>query len=164
MASRWCDEVADVLVVGYGSDLRRDDAVGRRVAEVVDRCRLPGVAVIARTQLVPELVEQISQVRQVVFVDASCDARTVTARPLSPGPSSTNSHHVTPEDLLHLVASLDRDCPAAFVVEVPAPDLSLGDGLSDLAAAQVPSAVDTVIDLCVTTRRDLSRRRVIDDR
>ncbi len=58
------------LVIGVGSDLRRDDAVGRHVAEVIEAMALDHVSVLVTTQLVPELVEPISAADRVVFVDA----------------------------------------------------------------------------------------------
>ena len=59
------------LVIGYGNELRQDDGVGPRAALLMARLGLQAMAV---HQLTPELVERISQVEQVVFVDAGMDA------------------------------------------------------------------------------------------
>lgn len=136
-----------VLVVGYGSELRRDDAAGRRVAEAIECRDLAGVRVRTSTQLVPELAEPIVEADRVVFVDASVDVGDVSVQPLTPRPGGGDSHHATPSDLLGLVAALGRPCPPACLVEVPAFDLSLGEGLSDDTATAVERAIDEVTEL-----------------
>jgi hydrogenase maturation protease len=45
----------DLLVIGYGNELRSDDGVGPRVARAVAEWRLPGVEAIAVHQLTLEL-------------------------------------------------------------------------------------------------------------
>jgi hydrogenase maturation protease len=46
-----------VLVLGYGNTLRRDDAVGPLAAEAVAGWGRPGVLALALPQLLPELAE-----------------------------------------------------------------------------------------------------------
>lgn len=143
-------------MIGVGNDLRRDDAVGRVVAEAIEQRALPAVTVLTRTQLLPELVEPISRADRVVFVDASVEAREVSVGPVVAEPGSGDSHHSTPGALLGLAARLGLDCPPAFLVEVSAHDLSLGEGLSEGTAAAVEQAIAEVIDLI--TAGDLSGR------
>ena len=64
----------DLLVVGYGNELRCDDGVGPKVAAALQEMKLPGVRTITCHQLTPELAEPVSQARRVVFVDAAVDA------------------------------------------------------------------------------------------
>src|SRR5690349_11507086 len=59
------------LVIGYGNDLRGDDAVGQRVAMAVARWRRPGVMAIAAHQLTPELATWLVRAKFAIFVDAS---------------------------------------------------------------------------------------------
>lgn len=139
--------MAGALVIGVGSDLRRDDAVGRHVAEEYEARSLGDVAVIVTAQLVPELVEPISAAERVVFVDASVAVGEVTAFPVEPLPGTDASHHSTPGALLALAERLGMNVPPAFLVEIPAHDLSLGEGLSARTAALVPIALDLVGDL-----------------
>ncbi len=137
----------DVLVVGLGSDLHGDDAAGRLVADAIERRALPGVAVRSVVQLVPELAEPIARADRVVFVDASIAVERVTVRQVSPQPAAGDTHHSTPGTLLGLVADLGWPSPPAFLVEVPALDLSLGDPLSDFGASAVERATDEVLAL-----------------
>ena len=145
------DGAVGVLVVGYGNDLRRDDAAGRRVADSIDRRELPGVTVRTSAQLVPELVDQMADAGRVVFVDASVDTREVSIQRLAASAPGARSHHATPSALLGLVVALDRECPQAFLVEVPAFDLSLGEGLSEPASAAVEQAIVAVAELVSAT-------------
>lgn len=147
--------MARTLVIGFGSDLRRDDAVGRRVAEEVEARSLGDIDidagidididVIVTTQLVPELIEAISTADCVVFVDASVSVLEVTVAPIQPLVGAGSSHHATPGGLLGLAERLGLDVPSAFLVEIPAHDLSLGQGLSDETAAFVDGAVADVL-------------------
>jgi Ni,Fe-hydrogenase maturation factor len=60
------------LVVGYGNDLRSDDGVGQRVAEVVATWEISNVRSLAMHQLTPELAAELADVDVAIFVDA-CD-------------------------------------------------------------------------------------------
>jgi len=44
-----------ILLIGYGNELRGDDAIGPLVARALAELRLPGTQVLALTQLTPEL-------------------------------------------------------------------------------------------------------------
>ncbi len=147
------DDRVGALVIGYGSELRRDDAAGRRVADAIEQRALPGMRVVSSTQLVPELVEVIAAADRVVFVDASVDVREVTAQQVTPQAASGDTHHATPAELLGLVRSLGLPCPPAFVVEVPASDLALGEGLSADTSAAIDQAVAEVVRLVSGTNR-----------
>ena len=135
------------LVIGVGSSLRRDDAVGRHVAERLDALALGDVAVVVTTQLVPELVEAIAESDRVVFVDASVTADEVTVAVIEQLAGSGGSHLFTPPALLGLAEGLGLNCPPAFLVEIPAHDLSVGEGLSDETADLVDDAVAEVLAL-----------------
>ena len=142
------------LVVGIGSELRRDDAVGRVVAERIDRLRYPGVSVVSSTQLVPELVETMVTVDRVVFVDAAVDADEVVVERVSGRNAGLDSHHGDPAALLGLAATIGGPEPETWVVRVPATDLGLGTGLTSGCEAAAELAVDAVIELCAGSRAD----------
>ncbi len=136
-----------MLVIGVGNDLRRDDGVGRVVASTIEEMALPGVRVMMRSQLVPELVEEMAASDRVVVVDASIDSASLTARVAEAGADPAMTHHGSPESLLSLAGTIGLALPEVYVVGVPAVDLSLGEGLTPLTAALVPSAVDAVLVL-----------------
>ncbi len=65
-----------VLIIGYGSDLRGDDALGQRAAEMLlERYgEVANVTVLQRASLTPELAHDVSLADVVVFVDCDADA------------------------------------------------------------------------------------------
>jgi hydrogenase maturation protease len=140
--------VTETLVVGYGSDLRGDDAAGRRVAEGVGSLGLTGVRVLSLHQLAPEVAAEVTGCRLVVFVDADPAATGVRIDPLEPGASdSATTHQADPAAVLDLAARLYGARPRAVLVRVPATSFELGADLSAVAAAAVGEAVTVVADL-----------------
>ena len=61
---------SDILVIGYGNELRGDDAIGPRVARAVRR-RYPDLKTVAAHQLTPEMAARLAGVRLAIFVDAA---------------------------------------------------------------------------------------------
>ncbi len=142
---------AHVLVLGYGSELRRDDAAGRILAERLAERRLPGVESRALHQLTPEIADDLGG-RSVVFVDATVARDVVDVVALEPGNGQgPMTHHVDPRGLLDLAASLGQPANAAWVVHIPAHDLGLGTELSEGTAAAVDEALARVAALCEAT-------------
>ncbi|MEN9935398.1 MAG: hypothetical protein RLZZ387_1977 [Chloroflexota bacterium] len=118
------------LVVGYGSDLRRDDGAGRWVAEAIGSIGMYGVRTLAVHQLTPELAAQLAEVHTAIFVDAQRGGSGVLVHPLHDvGPLRMN-HTSSPEWLLELSESVYGHRPQAWIVSVPAHELALGEGLS----------------------------------
>ena len=122
-----------LLVIGYGNELRCDDAVGPRAARAVAAWRLSGVEGITTHQLTPELAARIGEAERVVFVDAGQDDVVLT-RPIGPGQAARVPGHTgEPRELLALAEALYGRCPEAWLVTVPAPELGFGEGLSAAA-------------------------------
>ncbi len=139
---------APVLVIGVGSELRRDDAAGRRVAERVSARELPDVEAMSLMQLMPELAADLVGRTLVVFVDASVEVEEVTVVEVhGSAADAAFSHHLDPPTLLALAERLGSPPAAALTVHVPATDLGLGTRLSPAAGRAVERAVDIVGDL-----------------
>jgi Ni,Fe-hydrogenase maturation factor len=136
-----------VLVIGYGSELRRDDAAGRHAAE----------------QLAPEHAADIADSRLVVFVDASIVDDAVSVRSVVPAwPDWRLTHHLTPAALLGLAQAVGDRIPEGVIVTIPITDAALGLSLSARAAAGVREAVERIVELCAGPARrpdERSRRR-----
>jgi hydrogenase maturation protease len=143
-----------VVVIGYGSTLRRDDAVGRLAAEAVDGWRVPGVTVFSVTQLTPELARPLASARLAIFLDARPvsggrdEPVTSEARPLkTTGGRATVGHAGDPERLLGLAELAYGSCPDAWLVAIPALDFGLGEGLSPTAERGLADALRRVAEL-----------------
>lgn len=134
-----------VVVIGYGNDLRGDDAAGRLAAAAVASWCLPGVEVISAHQLAPELSVHLACARLVIFVDATVTAHAAGVGRLEPGASPVGVGHMSdPRWLLGLTAALHGNHPEAWLVTVPARGLGLGESLSAAAAAGLEEALTAV--------------------
>ncbi len=122
----------NVLVIGYGNELRGDDGVGPRVARAIADRRWPGVSALDTHQLKPELAESLASSRQAIFVDAALAKRDrVTVEALAPCNGEMPLGHVgDPRQLLALTRRLYGRCPEAWLVTIAVDDIGFGEGLS----------------------------------
>lgn len=142
---------APVLVLGWGSPLRRDDAVGAMAAEAVAAWHDPRIDARALHQLFPELAEPLAAASAAIFVDARLarPGESVTVVPLEgePAPSAQPpalGHTAAALDLLALTKSLYGRRPRAWLVTIPAADLELGEGLSSTAQDGLAAALEAI--------------------
>lgn len=141
----------NILVIGYGNTLRRDDGVGPRVAEAVEALRLPGVRTLVCQQLSPEHADPISLADTVVFVDAAVDAPTeVQFRRLEPGDTTQlMAHAADPRTMLALSRDVFGHVPKAWWLTIPAVEMSFGEDLSPEAERGMSEAVGRIRKLAV---------------
>jgi hydrogenase maturation protease len=139
-----------LLVVGIGSELRCDDAIGRHVAAHVAARAALDVEVLGVHQLTPELAADLEGRELVIFVDAAVDVDTVTVRRVSAGGTSASTHHLDPNGLVRLANVLGWAPRRALAVHVPAHDLRLGTELSPRGRVVAARAVEVVDDLLST--------------
>jgi hydrogenase maturation protease len=140
------NQPSDLLVIGYGNELRCDDGVGAKVAAAVAEWNLSGVHALVCHQLTPELAEPISAARCVVFVDASADAeKTVELRKIEPADSAQiMAHAADPRVLLALGEKLFGGYPKAFLLAIPAENFAFGEELSPRARAGLQIALQKI--------------------
>lgn len=109
------------LIIGYGSPIRGDDAIGPLVADRLEAGGLPaGVDVISRHILTADLVPDIAASDLVVFLDADVTGPPgeVKCQPLVPDPRavSTMAHFLDPRELLAWSQALYDRLPEAWLV------------------------------------------------
>lgn len=139
---------ADVLVIGYGSDMRRDDGAGRWVADQIEMLGRNDIDVRSVTQLSPELALDVSGRSLVVFVDASVDTEDLRVQPVVAGPAAqVMTHHGDPASLLALVPTVGTMPAAAYLVSIPASDLDLGFTMSPTTESAARKAVGAIVGL-----------------
>ncbi|NEP18743.1 MAG: hydrogenase maturation protease [Leptolyngbya sp. SIO4C1] len=135
------------LVVGYGSLWHGDDSVGQRVAQAVERWRLPEVNIIRVAQLSPRLVGAIAAADYVLFVSAchthSCQTQVT---PLSIGSlgAARPTADSSPRQLLNLTWTLHGRQPQAWLLEVPAEHFAPGVEFSSAARQGLMQTVDKI--------------------
>jgi hydrogenase maturation protease len=145
------------LVIGYGSELRGDDAVGRHVARQAAGWRRPDVRALSVHQLTPELAEPLSAADVAVFVDAGAGggAGLVRLQRLEAAPGVAPGHTSDPRWLLALTEALYGRRPEAWLVTVPAYHFALGQGLSTAAQHGASVALWEINRLVCARNREL---------
>jgi hydrogenase maturation protease len=140
-------EPAGLLVIGYGNELRGDDAVGAKVAAEVAGWKLASLSTMVCHQLTPELADPIAAAERVIFVDATVAAAGgVTICEIGPaGPSpDIMTHVVDPQMLLRLAKQVFGRCPRAWWLTIPVEKLDFGESLSPLAQRGLQEAVEKI--------------------
>ena len=140
-----------VLVVGYGNELRSDDAVGQKVAREIAAWQLPWVKSEAVHQLTPELTTQLTTVEVAIFVDAhlpsqSSDVQIAilpSALELTPplGENIMTGHTSHPQNIIALTQAIYSLAPIAWWVKIPGINFDIGDKLSPLAESNMQIAL-----------------------
>jgi len=136
----------ELLVIGYGNPVRRDDGVGPRVAEAVEAMQLPGVHTMTCHQLSPEDADPISCARKVIFVDAAVDhLEGVLFRKLEPGDTTQlMAHSADPRTMLALARDVFGHAPEAWWLTIPAINLGFGTDFSPEAEAGYQVALEKI--------------------
>ncbi len=146
------------LVIGYGNELRGDDAVGPQSARRVAAWGRPEIDGIAVHQLTPELAPALREAEVVVFVDACADSeeRDVILRRLEAGPGAGTGHTTDPRWLLALTEAAYGRRPEAWLVTIPAADFGLGGRLSGTAQAGISVALRQINRLVCARNLELA--------
>jgi len=115
------------LVIGYGSPIRGDDAIGPMAADRLQAEGLPDdVRVISRHILTADLVPDIVDARRVIFIDAAARGAPgeVRCERLNPDANavSTMAHFLDPRELLAWAHALYGSMPEAHLVSVAGDD------------------------------------------
>ncbi len=133
-----------ILVIGYGNELRGDDAAGRFLAQRIATWRLPGVRVLSVRQLTPELAAEVPGGALVLFADAIEAGDSETApriRPVTPSGESSRSHHCGPAEILSLAERLYGEVALGAVVSIPGEQFGWGRRLSPTAQTNLEEAL-----------------------
>jgi hydrogenase maturation protease len=144
-----------ILVVGYGNDLRGDDAAGQRAAAEVGAWCLPGVQVLALHQLTPEVADSLAASARAIFLDAHpvADGSAVRVRRLRAAIGVSHlAHACDPQALLDLAETAFGHAPEAWWITIPAADFAFGAPLSRLTERGVAEALAAVRPLLESWR------------
>jgi hydrogenase maturation protease len=126
------------LIIGYGSPLRTDDALGGLLADALGGLSLG--------QLTPELAEAISHANLVVFIDAcyGADIGAVHCAKVEPQSSTSMTHHSSPAALLSSAKTLYGFAPPALLISVTSASFDYGDTLSPQLQLLLPDLITQV--------------------
>ncbi len=142
------------LVIGWGNELRSDDAAGLHFVRRLAAGHLPKVETMEVPQLTPELAFDVAEAEKVIFVDAglpdaspSCrepKIKKVDASKLGETDSRqipTCIHSLGPEGVLQLAEGLYDRRPEAWILSLPVASFAIGFGLSVLAEEGINQAL-----------------------
>ncbi|MFM7364208.1 MAG: hydrogenase maturation protease [Cuspidothrix sp.] len=138
------------IVIGYGNELRGDDAIGQQVANTIKHWHLSSVQSIAVHQLTPELSENLANSQLAIFVDACINSQfgEVQVQSLLPCESSYIDAHISdPRSLLALSQFLYGHCPPAWLITVPGVNFELSDRLSPTAEKAMAIALSKIMQI-----------------
>jgi hydrogenase maturation protease len=140
------------LIIGYGSPIRGDDAIGPlaadRLAGLLELGTLPDwVEVQSRHILTAELVEDLERADMVIFLDAAGDTAPgeVRCRELRPDATamSTMAHFHDPRELLAWCEALYGRAPQAWLISAGGAEWDYASyQLSDIASAALQPMVE----------------------
>jgi hydrogenase maturation protease len=148
--------MTELLVIGYGNELRGDDGAGPRVVRTVAGWHRPGVRALAVHQLTPELAVELADAERVVFVDAAVDVSEVFWRPVHATDQPARLGHASdPGWLLGLTRALAGRTPEAWLATIPAPELGCRTDLSPAAARGVADVLPRIADMAKHPPPDL---------
>jgi hydrogenase maturation protease len=147
------DQMARILIIGWGNPLRGDDGVGWRAAELLAGA-LEGrdAKALVSHQLMPEFAEEISRSELVIFIDAACDNGVGELRleRIEPdrAPSAAFSHELSPPALLGMAEKLYGSRPEAHFVSVGGGSFEYGEELSPEVQSALPALLREVERVC----------------
>ena len=133
---------AQIVMIGYGNTLRRDDGAGIALAQAIaDRWVAQGISsrLVTDTQLLPEMAAYLADgfVEAVIFVDTEASTTPGDANPeiritevSLDSPTASLGHHLDPTTLLVYAALLYGRYPRAWLVTIPGTDFEHGEGFS----------------------------------
>lgn len=119
------------LIIGYGSPIRGDDAIGPLVADDLQNRMLPdSVTVLARHDLGADLVPIIASATRVVFVDACLDGEPgrIYRQRLDgvPETAAPMAHTLDPGELLAWARVLYGTRPETYLLSTPGVSFDYG--------------------------------------
>jgi hydrogenase maturation protease len=143
------------LIIGYGSPIRGDDAIGPLAADRLDALREQGdlpdwIEVQSRHILTAELVEDLKRTDLAIFLDAAADTPPgeVRCRPLQPDATalSTMAHFHDPRELLAWCEALYGKAPTAWLISAGGAEWGYSNcQLSDIASAAMEQMIEQVM-------------------
>ncbi len=138
------------IVIGYGNELRSDDGIGLKVANLINLWHLSNVQSLAVHQLTPELAANLANVNLAIFVDASINSESEDVQVESILPTISTmitGHSADPRSLLALTKSLYGYSPVAWLVTVPGVNFELGYCLSPIAEKGIGIALTKIVEI-----------------
>lgn len=105
------------IIVGYGNDLRGEDAFGVDVVNLLQKQKLKDTKLISAYQLTPEICLELLDADEIVFVDAafSNENHYAIACDIMEQQNVNLSHHISPKVVISLLNSVYNKFPKFLI-------------------------------------------------
>ncbi len=101
------------IILGYGNDLRGEDAFGVDVIKLLKEHHLKDTILMDLYQLTPELCLELQDAKEIIFIDAgfsSCDQYSLACNLQGEGETKL-SHHISPKVIISLLNNVYEKYP-----------------------------------------------------
>jgi len=154
-----------ILVIGLGSPIMCDDAIGLRVADAVGSMRLPKVETMQEAIGGLDIIPMIAGHRNVIIVDAiktnAYEPGTVIIfdpEDFEPTVANASAHEINLATAMHIGRQLDPDgMPASvkFVAIEVSDIMTLSETMTDAVEKALPDAIDAVLKIIKDLQRSI---------
>lgn len=105
------------VVIGYGSSIRGEDAFGLDVIKELQNSPLKDTKLISAHQLTPEIVLELQEADEIIFIDACHDEKSpyALACSLAEQSSLNLSHHISPKTIIYMLKNLYAKNPDFYI-------------------------------------------------
>jgi hydrogenase maturation protease len=137
-------EKTKFLLIAYGNEYRADDGIGQFILQKI------GINVDKKyiNELTLDLVEDIKDYENVVFIDASIEGDPVNLRKIEPeNKTSPLSHHLPPERILYFVNLLYKKNPQIYLLSVRGYDFDFKNEISPRAIENAMKGIEKLKSL-----------------
>ena len=101
------------VIIGYGNKLRGEDAFGVDVIKELEKLDLQDTKLISTFQLTPEIVLELLEAKEIIFIDAnfSKDNHYVLACSIIEQNSLNLTHHISPKNIIAILNDVYNKYP-----------------------------------------------------
>lgn len=139
-----------ILIIGYGNTLRNDDGAGPFVAGELNRKYGNKINIIETHQLLPEIAENISKHKIIIFIDAFISDKNyevIVEKIELQNNYFSFSHIYSAETLMSISKELYNTNAEAYIIKIPAVDFNFGDKLSEVTKTKCFEAIKKIENL-----------------
>ncbi|MDD5401421.1 MAG: hypothetical protein PHQ93_09565 [Sulfurimonas sp.] len=105
------------IIIGYGNELRGEDAFGVDVIKELQKLSLKDTKLISVFQLTPEIVLEMLDADEIIFIDTCSNEKNhyKLACSLTQQNGLNLSHHIAPKTIIYMLESLYDKRPSFFI-------------------------------------------------
>ena len=147
----------DVLIIGLGSPIMTDDAVGLRVAEAIEKMNIPNIVTVQEAIGGLDIIPLMLGHKKVIVVDAiqtkAVDAGTIiifNPEDFEPTVVNASAHEMNLATAIRIGRQFDPDGMPDIIrfVAIEVSDiLTVSETMTDIVVKALPDAVETVLNL-----------------